>query len=80
MSNFVIFICNFILLIRVATTIDVGGVLLQDTIWTKANSSYNVIADVRVPLGVTLTIKVGVKVIFDGPSDSGIFVNGSCYV
>ncbi|UJR08101.1 hypothetical protein I4U23_012378 [Adineta vaga] len=48
--------------IRLTTAINVGGALSQNTIWTKANNPYNVIADIYVPTGIALTIKAGVKI------------------
>lgn len=42
----------------------VAGVISTDTVWTVANGPYNVVSDVTVANGVTLTIEPGVSVYF----------------
>jgi len=38
----------------------VGGILVQNTTWTVANSPYNITTTIQIPAGVTLTIDPGV--------------------
>ncbi len=42
--------------------IEVSGVISEDTVWTQANSPYEVVGNVTVSSGVTLTIEPGVEV------------------
>jgi hypothetical protein len=76
MFAFIIFICTSSLLVRISTATDVGGVILQNTVWTKANNPYHVIADVQVPFNVTLIIKAGVQIIYDNLGDFEMLVKG----
>ncbi len=39
-----------------------SGIISQDTIWTKANSPYNLAGDIQVATGVTLTIEAGTTI------------------
>ena len=62
-----IFLILSILLCQSQAATNVGGVLLQNTVWTsdgRANP-YTLTRDVQIPIGVTLTIRAGVQVIFD---------------
>ena len=54
---------------------DVGGVILEDTTWTKAGSPYVVISHVTVIEDVTLTIESGVTVKFD--KDKALLIDGT---
>jgi hypothetical protein len=58
----------------------VGGVLSDDTVWTKANNPYHLIADVQVHRIATLTISAGVRIIYDNLSDFEVLVKGSLRV
>lgn len=54
---------------------EVGGPIISDTTWTKAQSPYIVVANVEVWQGVTLTIEPGVVVKFN--KDKLLQVNGT---
>jgi hypothetical protein len=56
---------------------NVGGVLLQNTVWSSTGSAnpYYLINYVHVPFNVTLTIQAGVQIIFQN-ADSQILVKG----
>lgn len=49
-------------LTRAYAQVYVGGVLTENTIWTKANNPYIVVESVTVPQNITLTIEPGVLV------------------
>src|SRR4030095_11138233 len=57
-----------------APTNGVSGSIAQDTTWRAADSPINVVGDVTVNLGVTLTIEPGVQVLFS--SGTLLTVNG----
>lgn len=58
---------------RLALT-DVSGVIAANTVWTKANSPYNVVGDVTVQAAATLKIEPGVAMNF--AAGTGVTVNG----
>ncbi|MEP4669967.1 MAG: hypothetical protein ABJZ91_14170, partial [Cyclobacteriaceae bacterium] len=58
--------------------VDVSGNLIDDDTWTKANSPYNIVGDVGVPAGLTLTIEPGVEINYTG--DFRILVFGAIQV
>jgi hypothetical protein len=58
--------CAFLLSLQTAYATDVGGPMFNDTIWDLARSPYNLIGDVLVKDGVTLTIDPGVVVNLQG--------------
>lgn len=66
-------VCSVVLLLGTmyATTAQaatpVSGVITTDATWTKALSPYEVVGNLGVDTGATLTIEPGVKVIFKGP-------------
>jgi hypothetical protein len=62
---------------QMADGTQVGGIISNDTTWTKANSPYNLTGNVFVNKGVTLTIQAGVTVYLDGGC---IAVNGTLNV
>jgi parallel beta-helix repeat protein len=49
----------------VQASTEVNGTIMSDTIWTKANSPYNLIGPMLVSKGITLTIEPGVIVNFN---------------
>lgn len=55
-------------------TIEVGGTLTEDTVWTAVNSPYILTTTVLIPEGITLTVEPGVTVL--GQSYGGIIVQG----
>lgn len=57
------------------TGTNVSGNLIESETWTVANSPYNVVGDLGVPTGFTLTVQPGVVVVFKG--DYRIFVTGT---
>ena len=61
---------------RSATGLAVCGSIVIDTIWTTANSPYQVTCDVGVSAGVTLTIQAGVIVQFQHTGDD-LIVSGT---
>ena len=52
----------------------VGGPITEDTVWTKAESPYEVTSDITVQVDATLNIEPGVEVLFD--DGTGITVEG----
>src|SRR5690349_2915077 len=59
---------------------DVSGHISSDTVWTVANSPYNLVGDTVVDGGKTLTIQNGVTVNFQprNPADGfNLFVDGT---
>ncbi|MBW8041400.1 MAG: hypothetical protein FVQ85_15570 [Planctomycetes bacterium] len=44
---------------------DVGGIISSDTTWTLAESPYNLVSNVQIGDGITLTIEPGVEVFGD---------------
>ncbi len=54
----------------------VGGIISQDTTWTKANSPYNLAGDIQVATGVTLTVEAGTTI---NLNSYNIEVNGTFY-
>jgi hypothetical protein len=52
----------------------VGGIISDDTVWIKADSPYNLIGNILVDEGVTLTIQPGVTVNLNGYY---IMINGT---
>ncbi|CAF1366704.1 unnamed protein product, partial [Rotaria sp. Silwood1] len=56
---------------------NVGGVLLQDTVWSSSGNAnpYYLINHVQVPYNASLTIQAGVQVIF-GSGNFEILVKG----
>ncbi|MEP2608488.1 MAG: LamG-like jellyroll fold domain-containing protein [Cyclobacteriaceae bacterium] len=58
--------------------IDVSGNLIDNDTWTLANSPYNIVGDVGVPAGLTLTIEAGVEINYTG--DFRILVFGAIQV
>ncbi len=52
----------------------VAGTITEDTVWTEAESPYEVTGDVTVPAGVTLQIEPGVVLQFQ--QDTGLDVRG----
>jgi parallel beta-helix repeat protein len=67
------FVGNFVVPTAQAAT-QVNGVINQDTTWTKANSPYNLVGNVLVSQGRTLTIQSGVTV---NLGDYYLMVNGT---
>ena len=47
---------------KVLAAQEVGGILAGDTIWTLADSPYDLTADLVIPDGTTLMIQAGVTV------------------
>ena len=56
-------------------SLNVGGTIITDTIWTLANSPYLVDSSITIANGVLLTIEPGVEVRFS--SDTSMDVNGA---
>jgi hypothetical protein len=54
---------------------DVGGPIIDDTVWTKAESPFIVKSHVTVIEDVTLTIEPGVTVKFD--KDKSLLIDGT---
>ncbi|CAF3751184.1 unnamed protein product [Rotaria socialis] len=56
---------------------NVGGVLLQDTVWSSTGNAnpYYLVNDVQVPYNSTLTIQAGVQIIF-GSGNLEILIKG----
>jgi hypothetical protein len=52
----------FVLGSGVALATDVGGIITNDTTWTEAGSPYNIVSNIQISEGVTLTIADGVIV------------------
>jgi|GEM_PF-2903717 len=50
----------------ISAQVNVQGSISFNTRWTKALSPYNLVGDVQVPVGVTLTIEPGVEVRYAG--------------
>ena len=48
--------------LQLALATNVSSIIASDTTWTKANSPYNLVGNVLVNNGVTLTIEPGVTV------------------
>ena len=73
-----IFFVLSILLGQSQAATNVGGILLRNTVWISNGTAnpYTFTNDVQVPFNVTLTIRAGVQVIFDG-GDFEIFVKGA---
>ena len=65
----------FFLIKETQTATNVGGVLVDNTIWTLTGSPYNVVNDVHIPRNVTLAIQQGVQVNFS-QGDFEILVKG----
>jgi hypothetical protein len=63
---------------RSALGTDVNGNLIDNDTWAKANSPYNIVGDVGVPSGLTLTIEAGVEINYTG--DFRILVFGTIKV
>lgn len=55
----------------------VEGVITSDTIWALTNSPYEVVGDVTIINGVTLTIEPGVEILFE--TGSSLIVNGNLH-
>jgi PKD repeat protein len=56
----------------------VGGIITEDTTWTKENSPYIISNTVQIPSGIKLTINAGVTV--DAPSSVDMFlINGEVF-
>ncbi|CAF1290486.1 unnamed protein product [Rotaria sordida] len=66
---------------RSQASTNVGGMLLQNTIWSRSGGAnpYYVISNVYVPRNVTLTIQAGVQILFDR-GDFEILVKGFLHV
>jgi hypothetical protein len=64
-----------IYLCSVTAQTDAGGTLNSNATWTIAGSPYNIISNLGVPIGITLTIEAGVIVNFN--SDFQIFMQGT---
>ena len=60
---------------------NVGGVLLSNAIWTSSGNAnpYDLVRDVQIPRGITLTIEAGVEICFN-KGDFEIFVKGFLHV
>lgn len=70
-----VLLCSIIPAITVyAKAASVSGTITSDTIWTKANSPYDLSSNVYVNSGVTLTVEPGVVVNYNGHS---LYVNGT---
>ena len=63
----------------VASAIDVGGVILNDTTWYLTGSPYKITTSIYVDTDVTLTIAPGVVINggYGNPNDGDIIVYGS---
>ena len=59
---FIVVLMGVFLTINTAIATDVGGIIDTDTTWDLAGSPYNIISDVQVAEGVTLTIDPGVEI------------------
>ncbi|CAF1149423.1 unnamed protein product [Rotaria sordida] len=66
---------------RSQASTNVGGMLLQNTIWSRSGGAnpYYLISNVYVPRNVTLTIQAGVQILFDR-GDFEILVKGFLHV
>jgi len=53
-----LFCCGYL------SAIEVEGIIGSDTVWSPENNPYQVIDDIEVPEGITLTIEPGVRVEF----------------
>jgi hypothetical protein len=69
--GFIVFSCMTSV---ISAEVNVQGSISFSTTWTKALSPYNVVGDVQVPTGVTLTIEPGVEVRYTG--DYELLVKG----
>ncbi|CAF1388910.1 unnamed protein product [Didymodactylos carnosus] len=45
--------------------INVKGPVFHNVTWKQSNNPYNVVGDFQIPIGVTLTIKAGTRVVFN---------------
>ncbi|MDO9184923.1 MAG: T9SS type A sorting domain-containing protein [Bacteroidia bacterium] len=54
---------------------DVSGAFFSNTTWNISGSPYNLIGDIGIPLGITLTIQPGVKITYNG--DYQIIIQGA---
>ena len=77
-SAILFFLCSIIFPFEIFaqgdTTYINGGLLNQNTTWTKVNSPYVITGDLDIEYGTTLTIEPGVLVLFDN-SDHGVYSN-----
>jgi len=60
--NFLLFLFSILLIPFTLSAIEVGGHLTEDTTWSPDNNPYEVIENVRVASGATLTILPGTEV------------------
>lgn len=77
MKNTILFILFIVLLLissKVISQTNVSGPYFVNTIWDLNGSPYNVIGDVQIPNGVSLTIDAGVEINFN--SDYEILIKG----
>ena len=71
-----IFLVSIVFLIKkTQTATNVGGLLLNNTVWTSTGNPYKLVKDVQIPRNVTLTIQQGVRVDF-AQDDFEILVKG----
>ncbi len=67
---------GYVHFVKAETSTQVGGIISQDTTWTKANSPYNFAGDAEIINGVTLSIEAGTIV---NLYSYGINVDGTLY-
>jgi len=61
------------------TTTLVGGLISENTVWTKQDSPYLITSTIEVPVGVTLTIEPGVSASMSGNGDYVFVVRGTVF-
>jgi streptogramin lyase len=81
MKKILLFCAIFFITVSSFSQTNVSGVISTNTTWTLANSPYNIIGNVGLSAGVTLTIDEGVVVNYKGDFQilvlGNILVNGS---